>query len=200
MIKVLAPALRHPTNRSLVDFHRYWADTHGPLYVNSPRLRRYVQHLTLPEAYGGEPAPTFDGVSMFWFDELADYGMPADPEGRALLEAVIADDRQLFDRSTDWPTHHRRATCVGEERVIVDGETRPEMVKMIVICLRHPGLTLREFSEHWEHVHGPLAARSPGLRRYVQNHRLEESVGETHDGWAELWFDDLASLRAASGP
>src|SRR5262249_26718707 len=78
VIKVLAPALRHPTNRSLADFHRYWADTHGPLYVNSPKLRRYVQHLTLPEAYGGEPAPTFDGVSMFWFDRLSDYGMPAD--------------------------------------------------------------------------------------------------------------------------
>src|SRR5262249_38173723 len=132
-----------------------------------------------------------------WFDRLSDYGMPADPEGRALLEAVIADDRQLFDRSTDWPAHHRRAVCVGKERVILDGETRPQMVKMIVICLRHPGLTLRDVSEHWEHVHGPLAARAPGLRRYVQNHRLEESVGETRDGWAELWFDDLAALRAA---
>jgi hypothetical protein len=63
MIKVLAPALRHPTNRSLGDFHRYWGESHGPLFANTKVLRGYVQHLTLPEAYEGQPEPTFDGGS-----------------------------------------------------------------------------------------------------------------------------------------
>jgi uncharacterized protein (TIGR02118 family) len=198
VIKVLAPALRHPTNRLLADFHRYWADTHGPLFANTRRLRRYVQHLTLPEAYGAEPAPTFDGVSMFWFDDVEAYRVPEEPSDRALFDAVIADDRQLFDRSTDWPTHHRRAICVAEERVVVEGGVSPESVKVIFILARLPGLTLDEFSARWSASHGPVVARIPGLRRYVQNHRLEEAQGETHDGWAELWFDDLAALRSAA--
>ena len=54
MIKVLAPAQRHPSNRSLDAFHNYWAESHGPLFANTSKLRGYVQHLTLHEAYGLE--------------------------------------------------------------------------------------------------------------------------------------------------
>jgi uncharacterized protein (TIGR02118 family) len=227
MIKVIAPALRHPTNRTLEDFHRYWGDTHGPLFNNTRTLRRYVQHLTLPEAYGGDPAPTFDGVSMFWYDELADRATPTnDPEILALLEpltgvkvepppagaataddrdvellrAVLKDDAQLFDRSTTWPMHHKRAMLAAREVAIVDGASAPEMVKAIFIASKLPGLTHLEFFDRWQHHHGRLVARLPGLRRYVQNHALLEgypSGGHTHDGWAELWFDDLTALRAA---
>jgi len=228
MIKVLAPALHHPENRTLEEFHRYWGETHGPLFANTAKLRRYVQHLTLPEAYGGEPAPTFDGVSMFWYEELQTEFAPApdaetaeliravlgtNPEvvpatgaaasedrGATLVRAVLKDDMQLFDRTLTWPMHHKRAFLVAEEVVIVDGETEPSMVKAIFIASKLSGLTLSEFLEHWQHVLGPLAARAPGLRRYVQNHGIAASYagsGNTHDGWSELWFDDLGSLRAA---
>jgi uncharacterized protein (TIGR02118 family) len=78
------------------------------------------------------------------------------------------------------------------------------MVKAIFIVSKLPGLTLSEFFERWEHAHGPLAARVPGLRRYVQNHALPEAYvgrGQTHDGWSELWFDDLGALgRAVASP
>jgi uncharacterized protein (TIGR02118 family) len=226
MIKVIAPALRHPTNRTLQDFHRYWAETHGPLFCNTRRLRGYIQHLTLPEAYGGEPAPTYDGVSMFFYDDLGSQGVPtndpevlellagifglpvepregiqeADPVDVALLRAVLRDDAQLFDRSTTWPMHHKRASVIAEERVILDGATTPEMVKAIFIAAKLPGLTLLEFLHRWQHHHGPLAATVPGVRRYVQNHAILAAYGagtHTHDGWAEMWFDDLASLQAA---
>jgi uncharacterized protein (TIGR02118 family) len=231
VIKVIAPALRHPTNRALPDFHDYWAVTHGPLFSNTKHLRRYVQHLTLPEAYGGEPAPTFDGVSMFWYDEVEWLRRPGpveDPEMLDLLEAVMGvtidrtrfrapepgddltatrllhavlkDDAQLFDRSTTWPAHRRTAHVVAEERVVVDGPTTREMVKAIFIASKLPGLTLDRFFDHWQNDHGRLAARVPGLRRYVQNHAIPAVYADgaqTHDGWSELWFDDLASLRAA---
>src|SRR5262245_17306189 len=68
MVKVVAPAQRHPTNRTLAQFQNYWAESHGPLFTNTENLRRYVQHITLTEAYGVDPAPTFDGVSLLWFD------------------------------------------------------------------------------------------------------------------------------------
>lgn len=201
MIKVIAPAQRHPTNRPLADFHRYWAESHGPLFANTRHLRRYVQHLTLPEAYGGQPAPTYDGVSMFWYDDLDSLLHPAaSPEAVALREAVRDDDRQLFDRLPGWPLHHKRASVVAVEHVVVEGETSPSMVKAIFIASRLPGLTHEEFFRHWLEVHGPLAAKLPGLRRYVQNHALLQAYplrGMTHDGWAELWFDDLEALQRA---
>ncbi len=227
MIKVLAPALRHPTNRSLEDFHHYWGESHGPLFANTKALRGYVQHLTLPDAYGRDPQPTFDGVSMFWYDDIHTmgvetndpdvlslmegiYGVPGvpadpappedDPNEVTLLHQVLKDDAQLFDRSTTWPMHHKRASCVAEEHVVVDGRTSPAMVKGIFMASKLPGLTLSEFFVHWEHVHGPLAARIPGLRRYHQYHAMPETYASgtnTHDGWSELWFDDVSSLHAA---
>jgi uncharacterized protein (TIGR02118 family) len=84
--------------------------------------------------------------------------------------------------------------------VIVDGPTNPQMVKAIFIASKLPGLTRDEFFDHWQNHHGRLGARLPGLRRYVQNHAITEAYadpGRTHEGWSELWFDDLRSLRAA---
>jgi uncharacterized protein (TIGR02118 family) len=201
MIKVVAPALMHPGTRTLEGFQSYWAQSHGPLFSQTKELRRYVQHLTLPEAYDRDPAPTYDGVSMFWYDDLEALRKPSNmPEAIALREAVREDDRQLFDRLPGWPVSQKRASVVAEEHVIVDGETAPEMVKAIFIASKLPGLTLAEFFEHWHDVHGPLAARVPGLRRYIQNHAVPAAYafrGMTHDGWSELWFDNLEALHAA---
>jgi uncharacterized protein (TIGR02118 family) len=204
MIKVIAPAQRHLTNRSsLAEFHRYWAESHGPLFANTRRLRAYVQHLTLPEAYGIDPMPTFDGVSMFWYDQLEDT-RPETAADAALHEIVLKDDRQLFDRSDTWPRHRKSASVAAMEHIVLDGDPAPGMVKAIFIVAKLPGLTLTEFFDYWQHRHGPLVARIPGLRRYVQNHGLLEAYRrgtQTHDGWSELWFDDLASLhRAARSP
>ena len=96
--------------------------------------------------------------------------------------------------------HHKRAAVVAEENVIVDGQTSPEMVKAIFIASKMPGLTLDEFFVHWQHVHGPLAAKVPGpaaLRPEPRRPRELCRQDETHDGWSELWFDDVSSLRAA---
>jgi len=201
VIKVVAPAQRHPTNRTLEAFHRYWGQSHGPLFANTKNLRRYVQHLTLPEAYGGDPAPTFDGVSMFWFESLDAQSIrtddpevlelletvldvsftdgDADPQAAldstdivALLHAVLQDDAQLFDRSTTWPMAHKSAYVAAEEQVVVESPAEPGMVKAIFIVAKLPGLTLDRFFRHWYDQHGALVANVPGLRRYVQNHAI----------------------------
>jgi uncharacterized protein (TIGR02118 family) len=227
VIKVIAGAQRHPTNRSHAEFRQYWAELHGPMFAKTPELRRYVQHITLPEALDGPPIPTHDGASMFWYDDLEALRNPprsprlsaviregdgvlfehyvksaryGNPDTLTLRETVVADDRQLFDRSPDWPLHTKRVSVVANEHVIVDGQTSPDMVKVIYTAPRMPGLSLEDCFKHWLEVHAPLAAQVPGLRRYVQNHALPEAYavrGLTHDGFSELWFDDLASLRAA---
>jgi uncharacterized protein (TIGR02118 family) len=225
VIKVIAGAMKHPVNRSVEEFHQYWQQRHGPLFARTPQLRRYVQHHTLPEAYGSSAPPNMDGASMFWFDDLDGLRMepsptlseaitPADgelydwyvasrrygaPEAMTLRDTVLADDRQLFDRSAEWPLHQKRTSVAARERIIVDGPTTPGMIKVIWTFSRRPGLSIEEFQQHWHDVHGQqLGAKLPEMRRYVQNHAIPETYrtrATTHDGFSEAWWDDLAALE-----
>lgn len=70
---------------------------------------------------------------------------------------------------------------------------------------RKPDWSAQEFRRYWREVHGPLAAKLPGLRRYEQNH-VTDSVqrgiaferGPEHlDGFSMLWFDSIEAMRAA---
>jgi uncharacterized protein (TIGR02118 family) len=66
------------------------------------------------------------------------------------------------------------------------------MFKVILLHKRRPGMTVEDFQDHWRHRHGPLVARSPALRRYVQSHALLQGYrkGELiYDGIDEMWFD-----------
>jgi uncharacterized protein (TIGR02118 family) len=73
------------------------------------------------------------------------------------------------------------------------------MIKLVGVMNRKPGMTVAEFQSYWLHVHAPMIARVPGMRRYVQSHSLPEVYGDypqAYDGMAEAWFDDVASYRA----
>src|SRR5579884_489065 len=85
---------------------------------------------------------------------------------------------------------------------------RCRMIKSLSLLTRKPDLTHEEFMRHWVEVHAPLAHAVPGLRRYVQNHIVEErtrpdipTADVAIDGIAELWFDDRAAMdRANASP
>jgi uncharacterized protein (TIGR02118 family) len=200
VIKRLTAANENLTSgRTREQAQQYWAETHGKLVANNPNLRRYHHYFSLPEAYDFEPKPTFIGVSMFWRDDPFSV---FNPFPSADWAPVGPDDRQLFDRSVKWPMNGQWADIFAEEHVVVDGPTRPGMLNALFMVNRVPGLAHRNFFQHWLEVHGPLAARLPGLRRYTQNHAYLEAFargGMTHDGWSELWFDDFASFRQAVG-
>jgi uncharacterized protein (TIGR02118 family) len=85
------------------------------------------------------------------------------------------------------------------------------MIKMTFCLTRRPDLTWQEFSAYWRDVHAPLVAERAELlriRRYVQVRTVQdEALHEAYrarnggspapyDGIAELWFDDLASMRS----
>jgi uncharacterized protein (TIGR02118 family) len=201
LIKSIGAAIMHPENRNLAEFQHYWAENHGPLYSNRRRVFGYIQHITLPEAYNGTPKPTFDGISTFFHEDMEGLTQQnGSPWDAGVGSFVTPDDRQLFDRIDNWPRQHKRASIAAVENAIRDERKRPEQVKLLMVVLRHPGLTHDEFFGYWKDVHGPIAAKLPGLRRYVQNHGLVAAQAErpmTHDGWSEMWFDDLASLQAA---
>jgi uncharacterized protein (TIGR02118 family) len=73
------------------------------------------------------------------------------------------------------------------------------MVKLVYCLRRKPGLSLEEFSRYWHEVHGPIGRRIPGLLRLVQSHAIADPDNKQpgYDGMAELWFDNVAALRAA---
>jgi len=74
------------------------------------------------------------------------------------------------------------------------------VVKAIYLIRRKPGMSVEDFHRYWREVHGSIAARIPGLRRYVQCHAVEAGAGfaADYDGAAEVWFDDVDALRRAA--
>jgi uncharacterized protein (TIGR02118 family) len=86
------------------------------------------------------------------------------------------------------------------------------MVKLVFCCRRLPSLSRAEFQRYWRETHGPLVRRhAPVLhiRRYVQTHTLEHPINavlaqsrgapDEFDGIAELWWDSVDDLAAATG-
>ncbi len=69
------------------------------------------------------------------------------------------------------------------------------MVKAIYLIRRKPGMSPADFHRYWREVHGAIAARIPGMRRYVQCHAFHDAAD--YDGAAEAWFDDMDAVRAA---
>jgi uncharacterized protein (TIGR02118 family) len=83
----------------------------------------------------------------------------------------------------------------------IDKGVRRQLLKICEVVYRRPGMSVEDFQAYWRTVHGPIVARIPGIRRYVQCHpRLG---GYRHgdlacDGVAEIWVDDKNALKAMS--
>lgn len=86
------------------------------------------------------------------------------------------------------------------------------MLKISFCLTRLPALSRAEFQHYWRTRHAALVrahARTLGIRRYVQAHTISDaasldlalvrgSAGTDYDGVAQLWWDDMAALAAAS--
>jgi len=85
------------------------------------------------------------------------------------------------------------------------------MVKLVFCLRRLPALSREEFQRYWRERHGPLVRRHAEvlrIRRYVQTHTLDHPMNtvlagrrgtpEAFDGIAELWWDSVDELAAAS--
>ncbi len=85
------------------------------------------------------------------------------------------------------------------------------MIKLSFAVRRRADVKPADFQSYWRDQHGPLVrSLQPvlGIRRYVQTHRIETPFNdalrasrralEPFDGVAELWWDDLDALVAAT--
>jgi uncharacterized protein (TIGR02118 family) len=86
------------------------------------------------------------------------------------------------------------------------------MIKLSFCLHRLPNLSREAFQHYWFEKHAPLVAshkETLRIRRYVQMHaattplndliRAGRNAPEMYDGVAELWWDSLDDMRAASG-
>ena len=73
------------------------------------------------------------------------------------------------------------------------------MLKVVFLVHKRPDMDLEEFRRHWRETQGALAARIPGIRKYVQNYSVGAPTGGAapYDGFAEVWFDNEGAFEHA---
>ena len=79
------------------------------------------------------------------------------------------------------------------------------MIKSLSLLTRKSTLSREEFRRIWVGEHAPLVHAVPQVRRYVLSFILEEPTrpdvptqSMNVDAVAELWYDDIAALKAAA--
>jgi uncharacterized protein (TIGR02118 family) len=73
------------------------------------------------------------------------------------------------------------------------------MIKFVVVLSSRPGMTREDFSVYLRTAHRNLARRLPGLKRYVQNHVVEDSKRRppSWDAVVELCWESRDAMEAA---
>jgi uncharacterized protein (TIGR02118 family) len=174
---------------SVEDFQAYWREKHPLAVERLPGLRRYVQSHALLSGYRKGELP-WDGIAEVWMDDVEAFRrLPGTREYAAVLE----DEKAFIGRS---------AMLLVDDVVVKDGPVRPDGVKSIEFVNRPQDMDVERFHAYWRDVHGPIAARIPVLRRYVQSHaRMGAYKGgrePVYDGCAITWFDSTADMRLSA--
>jgi uncharacterized protein (TIGR02118 family) len=175
---------------SVEDFRSYWLNEHAAVIRKIPELRKYIASITLPSAYRNRE-PLYDGISEAWFDDESALRDNADSAQR---RAASADDAKFVDMSTT-------GSIIVDEIIQKEGATGADAVKVFSLLTRKPGNQVAAFQEYWRTRHGPLAAKIPQARRYLQCHVRPSAYSDgrapRYDGVAEMWFDDFEAVRTS---
>jgi uncharacterized protein (TIGR02118 family) len=72
------------------------------------------------------------------------------------------------------------------------------MTKAMFTLYRRPDMTGDQFRDYWKTTHAQIAAKMPGLKKYVQNHALTTEEGEPPvAGIAQVYFDSVEAMQEA---
>jgi uncharacterized protein (TIGR02118 family) len=157
-------------------FFDWWLGQHRELAEKLPGLRHYIISLAADDQEG-----PFDGMAELWFDDLAAADAAfASPAG----QAAHADARAYVARLERLPL---------TEHIIID-HPAPPRIKFAAGLKRRADMSRAEFGRWWLERHVPYVKKFPEVRKYRVS--LVESGPETvADGLAEVWFDDMETLR-----
>jgi len=168
--------LKRRTDLARSVFFDWWLHHHGALAAQLPRLHRYIISLTADEQEG-----PFDGMAELWFDDLA-----------AAEAAFSSAMGQAVRVDADAHVSRLERLCLTEH-TIIDHPTPPRF-KFTAGLKRRTDMSREAFGHWWLERHVPYVKKFPDIRKYCVS--LVEAGPETiADGIAEVWFDDLATLR-----
>src|SRR3954469_8956293 len=87
-------------------------------------------------------------------------------------------------------------TLVARQR---GGSGGTSMTKVLILFRKRSDLGMEEFQRYWKETHGPIAAKMPGLRKYIQDHLIPDpsQADRPHDAIAELWYDSAEAFEAS---
>jgi uncharacterized protein (TIGR02118 family) len=190
MVKTFNFFKRRP-GLSVERFREYWLNQHAAVIRAIPEVRKYIASIALPSSYRENHEPHCDGISEAWFDDEETIRRIADS---SRLRAAVTDDAVFIDTS-------KAGSIITDEIVQKEGAPPKNAVKVLSLLTRKPGMDVASFQSYWRTNHGPLAAKLPHARRYVQCHVRPSGYvdGRTprYDGVAEVWFDDFDAVRAS---
>jgi uncharacterized protein (TIGR02118 family) len=168
--------LQRRTDLTQPHFFDWWLGQHKALAEQLPGLRQYTISLAV-EAQDGP----FDGMAELWFDDL-----PA-------AEAAFASSAGQAARADADAHAARRELLTLTEHTIIDHPVPPRF-KYTAGLKRRADMDREAFGHWWLERHVPYVKKFPAVRKYRVS--LVESGPETVvDGLAEVWFDDIATLR-----
>jgi uncharacterized protein (TIGR02118 family) len=157
-------------------FFDWWLGPHAALAAQLPGLHRYIISLA-----ADEPEGPFDGMAELWFDDLA------------AADAAFASAAGQAARADTDAHVSRRERLFLTEHTIVDHSSPPRF-KFAAGLKRRADMSREAFGHWWLERHVPYVKQFPEVQQYRVS--LVEAGPETVvDGLAEVWFDDMATLR-----
>ena len=169
---------------------RYWRDVRAPWATRLPSIRGYVQNIVLAQSDGRH---NWFGVEECWTEDA-----PAALELLSSLSHPALNDHPAVEAGCQT----RMVPLLTTDHVVVAGAPigcDEALPKRMTFLRRKPGLSHDEAIHYWRHSHGPLAAKVPGGRRYVQSPVTVAPGAEAStppiDGVAQIWMDGEAVLQ-----
>ena len=157
-------------------FFDWWLNQHRALAEKLPGLRRYIISLAADNQEG-----PFDGMAELWYDDLA-----------AADAAFASAAGQVARVDSDAHISRRERLNLTEHTIIEN--LAPPRFKFAAGLKRRADMSREEFGRWWLERHVPYVKKFPEVRKYRVS--LAESGPETvADGIAEVWFNDLETLR-----
>lgn len=170
-------------------FQEWMVDAIGELAAETPSVERCVVSQTLLSGYR-KGSPRYDSLAELWFADEGDARELLRSEPYRALPSHPLVDSGAF------------GSILTTDHVAKDGPIPDRGVKSFEFVTRKPGIPLVEFGSYWRKVHGPLAARIPMIRRYVQSHcvpsEYHDGAQPMWDGVAITWFDDTSEMRRSA--
>jgi len=191
VIKTIALLTKLP-ELSLAEFDAHWHRPHGdPLTLAISVIRHAVQNARLAEADDLITAP-YHGIPEVWLD---------DAESALKLQQDPAYAEAEADQVHFMDIPKLRFLLTAEEAV--DGHAGPgDATGVKVIRLIRRAASLAEFDAAWRDPADADRGRALGATRHVRSRSIPETYAAGQepefDAVRELWFPDLAALRAAT--